>query len=54
MKTKEKKHKSTLEQLREIREQVSQNLASMTYEERKEWLKRQKPLHAAFQNKDQK
>jgi len=54
MKTKEKKHKSTLEQLREIPEPVNQNLANMTYEERKEWLKRQKPLHAAFQNKDQK
>jgi len=45
MKTKDKKEKSVLQQLRDIRDKLSMEIKDMTYEQLKEYLDRQKTLH---------
>jgi len=45
MKTKEKKQKSVLLQLRDIRDKLSLEIKDMTYEQLKEYLDKQKTLH---------
>jgi hypothetical protein len=46
MKTKEKKQKSVLLQLRDIRDRLSKEMKAMTYEQLKEYLDKQKTLHS--------
>ena len=45
MKMKEKKEKSVMQQLREIRDKLSVDIKDMTYEQLTEYLNRQKTLH---------
>ena len=45
MKTKDKKEKSILQQLRDIRDKLSVEIKDMTYEQLKDYLDRQKTLH---------
>jgi len=53
MKTKVKKEKSVLIQLRDIRDKLSADIKDMTHEQLKEFLRQQKTLHPAskFQGK---
>ena len=53
MKTQQKKEKSVMEQLRDIRDKLSADIKDMTYEQLKEFLDRQKTLHptAAWQKR---
>jgi len=46
MKTKEKKEKSVMQQLRDIRDRLSEEIKDMSPEELKEYLGRQKTLHS--------
>jgi hypothetical protein len=45
MKTKEKKQKSVLQQMRDIRDKLSEDIKDMTCEQLKEYLENQKTLH---------
>mgnify|MGYP001612156020 CR=1 FL=1 len=45
MKTKEKKQKSVMQQLRDIRDKLSAEIKGMSFEQLKEYLDRQKTLH---------
>ncbi len=47
MKTKEKKEKPVTQQLRDIRENISEHIKDMTREQIKEYLVQQKTLHPA-------
>jgi len=51
MKAKEKKGKSVILQLREIREKISRDIQKMTFEQVNEYLKSKKPLHAIMSRK---
>lgn len=45
MKTKEKKEKSVMQELRDIRDKLSEEIKDMSPEELKDYLGRQKTLH---------
>lgn len=47
MKTKDKKEKSVMQQLRDIRDKLSEAIKDMSSEELKDYLNRQQTLHSA-------
>ena len=51
MKTKEKNVKSTIQELRDIREKVGRDIENMTFEQLSEYLKNKKSLHPIMAKK---
>jgi len=51
MKTKEKKGKSVIQQLRDIRDNISLEIQNMTFEQLTEYLKNKKSLHPTMAKK---
>lgn len=49
MKTKEKKEKPAIQQLRDIRDKVSLDIQNMTFEQLEDYLKNKKTLHPTMQ-----
>ncbi len=53
MKAKEKKEKSIMKQLREIRDKISLEIQGMTTEQINKYLDKKEPLHPMMYNKSQ-
>ena len=51
MKTKEKKEKNVMQQLRDIRDKLSMEIKDMSYEQLKKYLDKQKTLHRTASHK---
>jgi len=51
MRTKEKNVKSTIQKLRDIREEVGRDIEDMTFEQLSQYLKEKKPLHPTIAKK---
>lgn len=51
MKTKEKKEKSVIQQLRDIRDNISLEIQNMSFEQLTEYLKNKKSLHPKMAKK---